>query len=217
MKRFLFGFLLIACATTVSATVTKVVLNGLTYTWPASHVAGVLYNDGTGTLSWEVTTPSNPMPTGAIIFMNAACPSGYTEYTGLQGRYVLGLPSGGSLAYNMGTALSNQENRVVGLHTHVGHASINFGDPGHSHGLSITAHSHTGDATTSNIIGNDGEETSGNTVGADTGTTMSSGTGISIQNATISATLTVDATVNNYGSVTGTNAPYIQLRACSKN
>ncbi len=122
------------------------------------------------------------IPSGAVMFFNlSACPSGWTELTSARGRYIVGLPAGGTLAATVGTALSNQENRPVGQHSH----TIN--DPGHSH-----------DST--EAIG------SGTDVGGGTkspfGYYNDGYTGI---------------TINNAGTVAGTNAPYIQLLACQKN
>ncbi len=67
-------------------------------------------------------------PSGSVAFFNlSACPSGWTELTSARGRYIVGLPAGGTLGATVGTALSNQENRPVGQHTH----EVN--DPGHTH------------------------------------------------------------------------------------
>ncbi len=121
-----------------------------------------------------------------MFFDLSSCPSGWTEATSARGRYLVALPSGGSLAGTAGTALSNLENRPVGQHSH----SIN--DPGHAHGLEQTPV--FGGAT----VWYQGSNATGHTVTA----TQSAGTGITIQNA---------------GSVTGTNAPYIQYLLCKKN
>ncbi|MCX7616024.1 MAG: hypothetical protein N2Z68_01385 [Patescibacteria group bacterium] len=68
------------------------------------------------------------VPSGMVLFFNLpSCPSGWTELTSARGRYIVGLPAGGTLAATVGTALSNQENRPVGQHTH----TVN--DPGHDH------------------------------------------------------------------------------------
>lgn len=67
-------------------------------------------------------------PAGAVSFFNlAACPTGWTELTEARGRYIVGLPAGGVLAGTAGTALTNLENRAVGLHNHT------ITDPGHRH------------------------------------------------------------------------------------
>lgn len=58
-------------------------------------------------------------PTGAVMFFNlATCPTGWSELTAARGRYLVGLPSGGTLAGTAGTALGDLENRPTGAHTH---------------------------------------------------------------------------------------------------
>jgi len=58
------------------------------------------------------------VPQGTIAAFNSVCPSGWTEFTSAQGRYIVGNPSGGTLAATVGTALTNSENRATGSHTH---------------------------------------------------------------------------------------------------
>ncbi len=70
------------------------------------------------------------MPTGAVLYFNlSSCPAGWSPLNAAQGRYLVGLPSGGSLGAAVGNSLSNLENRPVGRHTHA------VSDPGHSHGI----------------------------------------------------------------------------------
>lgn len=65
------------------------------------------------------------VPSGFVGFFNlGSCPSGWSEVTGAKGRYLVG---GGSTGATVGTALSNQENRAVGQHSH------SVSDPGHYH------------------------------------------------------------------------------------
>ena len=74
-------------------------------------------------------TSWDDIPAGAVISFNlSSCPAGWSELTSARGRYIVGLPSGGTLAGTAGTALSNQENRATGQHSHT------VDDPGHSHG-----------------------------------------------------------------------------------
>ncbi|MCX7616023.1 MAG: hypothetical protein N2Z68_01380 [Patescibacteria group bacterium] len=128
------------------------------------------------------------IPSGAVMFFNlSSCPSGWTELTSARGRYIVGLPAGGTLAATVGTALSNQENRPVGQHSHT------IYDPGHYH-------------TNSSLL--NGSTGWGGSAGA--GAILYSGD----SNDTISFT---GITVNDAGTVAGTNAPYIQLLACQKN
>lgn len=58
-------------------------------------------------------------PKGVVIAMESeSCPSGWRTYRDAQGRYLVGLNSGGRLGAIVGQALSNQENRAVGMHSH---------------------------------------------------------------------------------------------------
>jgi len=132
-------------------------------------------------------------PTGQVAFFQlSSCPTGWTELTAARGRYLVGMPGSGTLSASVGTALTDQENRAVGQHNHTATSTVT--DPGHTHTGGVSA---SGDATSStgsyDLV--DGVPTTG-----------SSTTGI-----------TVGTTVNNSGSVAGTNAPYIQLLVCKKN
>ncbi len=76
----------------------------------------VLTSDASGLASWGAGVP---VPSGAVMFFNlTACPTGWEAVTAARGRYLVGLPSAGTLAGTIGTALSNLENRPVGKHTH---------------------------------------------------------------------------------------------------
>ena len=145
-----------------------------------STSGGIKFPDGTT----QITAGGGDTPSGAVMFFNlASCPSGWTVLAGAQGRYLVGLPSGGTLAGTAGTVLSNLENRPVGQHSH------GVTDPGHSH----SSHNHNNP---------DGANSNGAWIKAGySDTTGVSVTGISIQNS---------------GSVAGTNAPYIQFLVCQK-
>ncbi|MFH1182788.1 MAG: hypothetical protein V1690_00815 [Candidatus Moraniibacteriota bacterium] len=141
--------------------------------------------------SWTSMTGGGgtTVPSGTIAFFDlASCPTGWTELTGLRGKYVVGLPSGGTRGSGAGTALTDLENRATGSHTHP------ITDPGHSHSTGIRvevggtapSYSATGDIYASPLD------------------TTSSTTGI---------TVNAPAAPNN---VAGTNAPYIQYLACKK-
>jgi hypothetical protein len=148
--------------------------------------------DGAGSVICEVddtgVSDSGP-PAGAVSFFNlSACPSGWTELTAAKGRYLVGLPSGGTLSSAVGTALTNGENRPVGQHNH------GVSDPGHSHYFYIPTGLTDSNAGT-------GYDVAGQ-VGTDTRQTAHATTGVSVQYT---------------GSVSGTNAPYLQLLVCEKN
>jgi len=127
------------------------------------------------------------IPPGAVMAFNlASCPTGWSELTSARGRYIVGLPSGGTLAGTAGTALSNTENRAVGQHNH------GITDPGHSHAQQPQ--------TLLGIAGG----------------IISTNTGPVLQTGGTTSTATTGITINNAGSVAGTNAPYLQLLICQK-
>lgn len=69
------------------------------------------------------------VPQGTVIFFNgSSCPTGYAEVTDARGRYMVGLPSGGSIGSTTGSALSDLENRPVGEHNHTLRAKDDDGD-----------------------------------------------------------------------------------------
>ena len=130
------------------------------------------------------------IPAGAVgFFQLASCPSGWTEFAPARGRYVVGVPEGGALGGTAGTGLANLENRAVGTHTH------GITDPGHDHFARLDA-----GVIDASSVGPNFDSTS--SVQSEVGhRTDEATTGIS---------------VNAAGSVAGTNAPYVQLRACLK-
>jgi hypothetical protein len=130
-------------------------------------------------------------PAGAVMYFDlAACPSGWSDFAAGRGRYLVGMPVGGTPGAAVGTALSDQENRPTGQHTH---AVI---DPGHVH-----------------AVGYDTEQlaNTGNTIG---GTRMFGGSNSASENSDLAFT---GISIANAGAVPGTNAPYLQLVACRKN
>lgn len=131
---------------------------------------------------WNPT--SSDIPSGAVMYFNlAACPTGWTELLFARGRYLVGLPSGGTRGGTAGIALTNLENRPVGQHNH------QITDQGHAHNID------TWDAGGGSGISRSDDKH------IDTRGTHASTTGI---------------TINNAGTVAGTNAPYLQLLACQK-
>jgi hypothetical protein len=135
--------------------------------------------------------PPSGVPAGFVGFFNlSSCPSGWSEVTGAQGRYVVGKPSGGTLGGTAGTALSNQENRAVGRHNH------GVSDPGHGHTLTMRPHLRR-------PFDNNNQQTG--SIGADSPSSVPT---------TLSVT---GVTINVAGTTAGTNAPYIQFLVCQKN
>ncbi len=181
------------------------------------------------------------IPSGAVMYFNLPeCPDGWTELTAAQGRVIVGLPDSGTLGAAVGTPLSDQENRAVGQHTHTlddpGHGHT-VSDPGHSHVVNDPGHNHSiNDPGHTHTIWQDGNDDYGEPPSADCGLerdwtqeTSSSTTGISINSSTTGISLgsnttgislinnTTGVTVDEAGSIAGTNAPYIQLLVCQKN
>lgn len=141
--------------------------------------------------------------TGEVFHTTAgSCPSGSAEYTAARGFYIVGLPSGGTSATSVGTALTNLENRAAGQHLHSvdpPSTSVVVTDSGHGHGLDAAT------ATTGGgirVTGMDGQDNN-------------------VADIVNSATTGITASVNiaafdsaNGGSVVGTNAPYLHLLVC---
>src|SRR3954469_17255010 len=161
--------------------------------------AGAPGANGTNGVDGAPGTPGTPgtagvdavAPAGAIMYFDlAACPAGWSSFDAARGRYLVGLPSGGTAGAAVGIALANQENRPTGQHTH----GVN--DPGHVH-----------------AVGYDTEQlaNTGNTIG---GTRMQGGTNSGSENSDPAFT---GITIAAAGAVAGTNAPYLQLVACRKN
>jgi|CXWL01.1.fsa_nt_gi hypothetical protein len=144
-----------------------------------------------------------PKATGEVFHTTAAsCPAGSAEYTTARGFYIVGLPSGGTSATSVGTALTNLENRAAGQHLHSvdpPSTAVVVTDPEHTHTIPARGGSAFGGAE---LARSDNSGTAG------TPSTNSNTTGI---------TASVDiAAFNsaNGGSVVGTNAPYIHLLVC---
>jgi len=145
---------------------------------------------GTGIcLAGSCKTSFSTIPSGLILFFNLpSCPSGWSEVTTTRGKYLVGLPSGGTLAGTAGTALSNLENRPVGQHTHTANNSP------HSHTLFHEA--------SIGLAGTDFQQPSSTLAFHYNETSNNAYTGITLANS---------------GTVAGTNAPYTQLLVCQKN
>jgi hypothetical protein len=123
-----------------------------------------------------------------MYFDLASCPAGWSSFDTAAGRYLVGLPAGGTAGAAVGTALTDQENRPTGQHTH----AVN--DPGHVHVV---------DYDTDQLAN------AGNTVG---GTHQ---VGLNDGHANTQLAFT-GITIANAGLVPGTNAPYLQLHVCRK-
>jgi len=151
------------------------------------------------------------IPTGTMAFYTtAACPSGWTQYSAANGRYIVA--AAGSVTNTSGTALSNLEARTVGQHYHSidpANTSVSISDPGHTHSTPGG-----NQFLTYNVGG-----TNGPTAAGSPKVTLNDANAV-ISNGATGITASVDIAAFNSadsGSVAGTNAPYIQLYACRKN
>jgi hypothetical protein len=139
----------------------------------------------------KLTWNSASADAGLVAFFDKACPSGWAPYGAAAGRTLVGTPAGGTVGAAVGTALTNQENRAVGQHTHA------VVDPGHTHTVKAGNTVNAGNVPFVRFQSNGSEETTS----AGSLTTNAGTTGITIANA---------------GTVAGTNAPYVLLLACRK-
>ena len=157
----------------------------------------------------EWVGPSIMPPNMVIFFWGAACPTGFTELVEAQGRYLVGLPSGGDPNQAVGIALTDKEDRTTGKHTHV------ITDDGHDHTVTDDGHTHTVTdryGYDSKDVRNDDRDTAVfSATYTVSRTTSPETTGISINNAKTNISL------ENAGTIEGTNAPYLQLLVCKKN
>lgn len=224
----------LALAVSAGAQTFSTVLNGLVYTFPlADGTTGqVLVNDGAGGLSWVAASPggSASMPANILTFANVACPSGYADFN-MAGFYPVGATTG--LGGTVGTALTNNENRATGNHTHSASGTVNVSNGNHTHTVTDVGHVHTSDTQAASNFGKEPVWTyyaedppywdwdypapwyRGRQVGSSSSST--SGTNYTVSSAAISASGSVDSfTIDNGGAGTGTNAPYRQLRVCRK-
>jgi hypothetical protein len=183
----------------------------LGYSFPAAHAFGQLVNNGTGSLSW-----SNTVPVGLVLWSkNGSCPTGWAEYTSGRGRMLVALVAGGTGGAAVGTALSNSEDRTTGQHTHPASTSVLLTYGGHVHAVTDSGHVHGGINNAGTAVDADsgdrvfGSQSAGNL-------TNFKPTGITIGAAATGISVTGTLTVGNSSGVGGTNAPYIQLMACSK-
>ena len=127
MKRLLAAIILLLCSS-AQAVCTP---NQGRYTIGATSVTFEVC--GTDGVTWAQVGGGAALPSGMIAAFNGACPSGWTEVVGSQGRVIVGLQSGGTLAGTVGTAYTNQQNKSLSLsmlnHTH----TVDVTDPGHTH------------------------------------------------------------------------------------
>jgi len=110
------------------------------------------------------TSSAGLVPSGMIAFFAAStCPAGWTEFTELQGRFLVGTPAGGSSGGSIGTAMTDEGSLTTsGVVAHAHNVSppavtTDATDASHSHGM---AHDHEVDPP---AVESSDVETSGST------------------------------------------------------
>lgn len=99
---------------------------------PAANAIPKAGSDGKLDAGWLPASQSGGLDSGLIVLSLAACPSGYSEETSLNGKFVLGtLNANGNVT---GTGGSDTITSVIN-HTH----TVTVTDPGHTHTLPVGA------------------------------------------------------------------------------
>ena len=140
-----------------------------------------------GAWSCQSDSTGSGLATGDIVFRNGACNAGFTELTAVQGRAIVGTPSGGTDGGTVGTALTNLQDKT---HAHTYTDVVN-----HVHVENVN----------SSASGGAGK------FGIDTNASGSQASELSTANPTGGVATGTTAT-----KATSDVIPYIQLRACSK-
>ncbi len=137
-------------------------------------------------LSFTINSPT--LPHDAVIFItDESCPLGFIRDSKYDGKYLVGVPDGGTRNGTKGTALNKDENRIIGRHLHL---------------VTGLNHSHE-------LVG---------------GTTETSGALFDVDNdfdlfssfTAFEGDIFTGITIDNEGTVTGTNSPYLTLLLCRK-
>ncbi|HCP47590.1 MAG TPA: hypothetical protein DIU15_16230, partial [Deltaproteobacteria bacterium] len=106
----------------------------------------------------DLPTPNPGVPSGLVGFFASVCPAGWSEFTAMRGRVVVGLPAGGVSAASVGVALGDQGLRTINevvLHDHSVNppaGTVDSSTTNHNHTL---LHSHTVDPPSVEVTGGD--------------------------------------------------------------
>ena len=152
--------------------------------------------------------PDGGSPVGSVIlFDGTTCPDGWAELTNARGRYLVGLNPGGTPGSTTGSALSNGENRAVGQHNHPA-SGLSFSGtavPNHQHRVYRHAAARIDPPYTPGAGSED--PNAGSAV---------SDTWLSGPEGAHTPAGSINGSVANSGSASGTNAPYLQLLVCKR-
>jgi hypothetical protein len=147
------------------------------------------------------------VPTGAVMYFNLnSCPSGWHELIAARGRYMVGVPSPGSLGASMGNPLTDLESRTTGQHLH----KVN---PGSTTTNSLGNHQH-------GVYHHAGYQNPGGNVpgagGGDTNPVWQVHPAITSLNGDHSHQLDIPEFDSGSTGTAGTVAPYLQFLVCQK-
>lgn len=186
-------------ATEITCTACTAMQRRVTGSCAAGYVIRTINQDGT--VVCEAGTPP-----GMIVLSTSTCATGYQELTSFQGRFIKGMPSGGTIAGLVGTPYTDLQSPA---HDHGGASGSldlahthNFDPPNTTSGGSsvddcVYRDSFANDACTSNL------GISGHTHATDIGSFPSAGASVSQSHS---------HTISSSGHV----MPYIQVRVCMK-
>ena len=171
---------------------------------------------GLDTSTGNVICAADDTPSGVIVYVAGVCPPGWSEYTAAQGRFVLGLPSAGTLEGTVATPLGNLAT-MEHSHTYTDViAHMHAVDPPAGTTSSSGTHTHT-------LFGGDNSNARGAAMWsgvysyARDGDPPLSSAGEHTHTLDIASFTSGSAGVaTGATSSTGTTPPYIQLRACRK-
>lgn len=120
-----------------------------------------------GAITSERDIKANGTPKGLIAFIaSSTIPTGWAEYTAARGRYIVGVPSGGTIAGTVGSAMTNLQ--TLG-HSHTYNTVI-----AHTHSVSVWSESLS--TSTAGVRGGTLDGSNGTVSGAATSTGSATGT-----------------------------------------
>lgn len=164
-----------------------------------------------GTVVCDVVSPAS-----TIFISTAACPAGFQELPSFEGRYPIGVPTGGSVGAVLGSAMADL-GTLTHSHAFAGTASLNTSSVDLAHTHQVDPPNTTSGTPSANVCvwqsGNTGCDTTvpynTSTHDTDVANMTSSAASISLNH---SHTYTPAGTLDTVGHT----PPYIQVRFCMK-
>ena len=91
----------------------------------------------------NIVNPQTSVPSDLVAYFPSSCPSGWSEYTAVRGRYIVATPSGGDMGDTVGSALTNKQDRAVGQHNHTFSGSALSAHGHNFSGDTLATHNHS--------------------------------------------------------------------------